>query len=399
MRKIIAVALLSAYASVGIAQEKYTLKGEVKGNTEQWMFLQYFESNGTRVQDSVAIKNGKFAFQGKLKEPVQATLTNNANLVSFDDPNLLTLFIEPGKMEVQMTNGAFRDAQVKGSRSNVEFVALNQQKKPVLDAIKPLQKQYVAKSKAYADAEDELKALEAKVKKMHEDLNDFRGEFTPLYNQLDEIQQAFIKANPDSYISASTMQHSTNGKPLAEVEATYQGLSDRVKASSYGQAIAKEIAALKGGSPGSQAFVFSGTDIDGKPLSLADYKGKYVLVDFWASWCVPCRKGNPHLIALHKQYKDKGFEVIGVSDDDRNPEAWRKAVEQDGIQIWKHILRGLEFKDGQYDKSNDISEHYAVHTLPTKILIGPDGVIVGRYASGADSDTELDEKLKSIFGF
>jgi hypothetical protein len=83
----------------------------------------------------------------------------------------------------------------------------------------------------------------------------------------------------------------------------------------------------------------------------------------------------------------------------RNPEAWRKAVEQDGIQIWKHILRGLEFKDGQYDKSNDISEHYAVHTLPTKILIGPDGVIVGRYASGADSDRELDEKLKSIFGF
>jgi thiol-disulfide isomerase/thioredoxin len=153
------------------------------------------------------------------------------------------------------------------------------------------------------------------------------------------------------------------------------------------------------GSPGAKAYVFSSKELRGEPLSLADYKGKYVLVDFWASWCVPCRAGNPHLLSLYKKYKDKGFEIIGISDDDGNSEVWRKAVEKDGIGVWKHILRGLKSDGkGNFDRTNDISEHYGIHSLPTKILIDPDGIIVGRYGGGGESEEVMDKKLSEIFG-
>jgi thiol-disulfide isomerase/thioredoxin len=136
-------------------------------------------------------------------------------------------------------------------------------------------------------------------------------------------------------------------------------------------------------------------------LKLTDFRGKYVLVDFWASWCVPCRAGNPHLLSLYAKYKDKGFEIIGVSDDDSNHEAWKKAVEKDGIGVWKHVLRGLKRDPNSeygFDKSASISDRYGISSLPTKILIDPAGVIIGRYGGGGEDDAAMDKKLAEVFG-
>jgi thiol-disulfide isomerase/thioredoxin len=119
------------------------------------------------------------------------------------------------------------------------------------------------------------------------------------------------------------------------------------------------------------------------------------LLDFWASWCVPCRKGNPHLIKLYNQYKEQGFEIIGISDDDSKVEAWHKAVEQDKIGIWKHVLRGMDIEKKMKGQSNpgDISEKYNISTLPTKILIDKNGKIIGRYGS---EEEDLDKKLAEL---
>jgi thiol-disulfide isomerase/thioredoxin len=182
----------------------------------------------------------------------------------------------------------------------------------------------------------------------------------------------------------------------------YARFPEQVKQSSYGKTIVAELEKRKIGVPGTKAAVFTSTGLDGQPVSLADYKGKYVLVDFWASWCVPCRKGNPHLKELYARYKDRGFEVIGVSDDDSKPDAWKKAVEQDGLP-WKHVLRGLKvIRNGDtfvgLDRSKDISDGYNISSLPTQVLIDANGMIIGRYGGDQGEDHEaLDKKLEEIF--
>jgi thiol-disulfide isomerase/thioredoxin len=120
-----------------------------------------------------------------------------------------------------------------------------------------------------------------------------------------------------------------------------------------------------------------------------------VLLDFWASWCVPCRKGNPHLKELYSKYKDKGIEFIGISDDDQSEDKWKEAIVKDGIGVWKHVLRGLKQKNNVFDRSTDISDKFGIHTLPTKILIDPEGKIIGRYS---EEEGPLDEMLKKVFG-
>ena len=145
------------------------------------------------------------------------------------------------------------------------------------------------------------------------------------------------------------------------------------------------------GASGSKAVLFSGKDNKGKQLNLEDFRGQYVLLDFWASWCKPCRAGNPHLISLYEKYHDQGIEFIGISDDFGHEEAWHKAIMEDEINIWRHIL------NGNRRKGECISKSYSVRSLPTKILIDPEGIIIGRFAGDGGTDDDMDEMFKEIF--
>jgi len=168
-----------------------------------------------------------------------------------------------------------------------------------------------------------------------------------------------------------------------------------------GKEIAKQMAELKAGSPGSVAADFTAKDINGNTLTLSTFKGKYILIDFWASWCVPCRRSMPHVKELYAEYKDKGLEVIGVSDDDNDSSAWKKAVATDGTGVWHNVLRGLDWaKLRKGEKSeHDISDKFGIHSLPTKILIDRDGVIIGRYDKGTEEEAAaMDKKLAEAMG-
>lgn len=124
---------------------------------------------------------------------------------------------------------------------------------------------------------------------------------------------------------------------------------------------------------------------EGQEISLSSLRGKYVLIDFWAAWCRPCREENPNVLASYLKYKDKGFEILGVSLD-RTKEAWVKAIEDDGL-IWKHV------SDLQYFNS-EAAQSYQINAIPATYLIGPDGKIVGKNLRGES----LNQKLAEIFG-
>lgn len=382
MKKLIFFTLAAFIGLPGFAQSNkvldFSIKGKINGKKTGYVYLSYPLGEKYKT-DSAAIKNGTFAFKGKLNEPVMASLSGEGNIRNMDDPNATTFFIDPGKMDLTVNYGAFKDAVLKGAPTNDDYEALEKQKAPIRKEMEPVLEAY-------------------KKEKDHEKAAAIREQFEPFNERTDKIDEAFINSHPDSYVSAYLMRFKVGSLSLASAKEIYNAWTDRIKQSATGKEVHKEILELESGSPGATAKVFSKNDINGERLSLSDYKGKkYVLIDFWASWCVPCRKGNPHLLSLYSKYKDKGLEIIGISDDDSNHAAWKKAVEQDKIGVWKHVLRGLKRTAKGYDKSEDITEGYGIHSLPTKILIDKNGIIIGRYGGGGENDEAMDKKMAEIF--
>jgi thiol-disulfide isomerase/thioredoxin len=153
------------------------------------------------------------------------------------------------------------------------------------------------------------------------------------------------------------------------------------------------------GGIGLMALNFETKDINGKLLNLQSFRGKYVLLDFWASWCVPCRKSNPNLIILYHKYSTKGFDIIGIADDDQRQLQWKNAVKQDSTNLFHQVLRGVAVNTDKTNAVNpgDLHQLYNIQSLPVKILINPAGKIIGRYGDNDKTDDDLDQALAAIF--
>ena len=223
----------------------------------------------------------------------------------------------------------------------------------------------------------------------------------PLHRIYMERQSDYLQKYPGTALAAYFKCAGKSRMSVEQMKETYNSFDEIAKQTTPAKEMLKEITTLERVAPGNPAPEIARNDLlTGKPFSLSSLKGKVVLLDFWASWCKPCRASNPHVKALYDKYHKKGFDVVYVADNDKNPDEALKAIEQDGIKQYHHVLRGLkELKDanGQmtgFDRSQDVSENYAVHFLPTKYLIDREGNIIGKV-----NDTTLDEKLKDLFGF
>ncbi|MBS1562928.1 MAG: AhpC/TSA family protein [Bacteroidetes bacterium] len=379
------LAWLAASSLPAMGQNKtgaFTLTGQVTNLKEGYVYLRYSNKDGKYITDSAALNNGTFRFTGTLAEPTTAGFSGKTKSRGMDDPNYTMLFLEPVSMKVTVADQAFKEAKLTGSVSEQEYATLRVQQNKI--------------EKRWRIVMDTLHEVNKRSNFEYQELKDWA--LTPYFAERKEITDAFIQKHPASYVTAYLLRFSRDYS-TAELQKFYAAFPPKVKQSSYGKALQTELENRKKGVPGAMAAGFSSTDINGQPISLADYKGKYVIVDFWASWCVPCRKLNPHLKELYAKYKDKGLEIIGVSDDDRDHEAWKKAVAKDDLP-WKHVLRGLKMtREGEktnIDHSHDISDGYNVGSIPTQVLIGPDGKIIGRYGDGGEEHSALDGKLESL---
>ena len=223
----------------------------------------------------------------------------------------------------------------------------------------------------------------------------------PYRKTLMERQKEYMEKYPSTALTARLLSQQTSRMTLDEMKNAYDKLDAIAKETSSAKEIASEIAVLERVMPGNPAPEIAKNDlVTGKPFALSSLKGKVVLLDFWASWCVPCRKSNPHVKALYEKYRKKGFDVVYVADNDSRPSDALKAIEEDGIKKYHHVLRGLITKRGPngehmgFDKSQDVSEQYAIHFLPTKYLIDREGKIVCRIDEGQDE--LLDQKLAEL---
>lgn len=346
------------------------------------------KDRNTSLTDSLDIKNGGYF-----------RYTTKTGQVSFGllrvfrtggDFGMYSFFMQPGKLK--MSYDSTDDMLlVRGSRDNdilAEFYESQRdyfhKAKPLYDSINDLSYRLSLLREDSASSQNEINALSERQSYFHtlaEPLNT-------------AYQEGLIKAiysHPDTYFAAAFALGFYDGLSKDTVKQIYDRLGAVVQASDMGKELKRKMDDEHIAGVGTIAPVFASTTMDGAHISLDQWKGKYVLLDFWATWCGPCRQGNPHLIKLYKQYHSKGFEIVGIADDDNNINGWKQAVKKDGINIWHQILRrNGNIVDGN---ASDLSTIYNVPAYPTKILIGPDGRIIGRYTGDDDLENKLAEIL------
>ena len=205
-----------------------------------------------------------------------------------------------------------------------------------------------------------------------------------VYDEVEEYQQAYLDENPASYIAPYIVQNLHYGKEADEIEDMLAKLDPSLQASSLVGNVTRTMEILKNVAIGMPAPDFTQNDSLGNPVSLSSFRGKYLLIDFWAAWCGPCRAENPNVVKAHEKYADKGFEILGVSLD-HSRDNWLKAVKNDGL-TWTQV------SDLKY-WSNEVAALYGIVSIPGNLLLDPDGVIIRKQLRGDDLHSALEELL------
>jgi len=378
MQKWISAALLLTSGMVS-AQNGFTIKGRITSKEPvEKVFLSYV-SNGNRLMDSSTVKDGEYGFSGTVSEPGMASMrvsypkdpnSKSIKAISFKR-DVVQLFLEASKINVVSTD-SFSNVKVSGSKSHDAYQELNGMLKDIN-----------AKSEALSA---EYSALYQKKDK--EGMAKLESQFDALDEERKVIYKSYAMANPKSPIALFAVSQFAGWDIDAEkVEPVFNSLPTAVKESNGGKDLSAKIATARKTGVGAMAMEFTQNDTAGVPVSLSSFRGKYLLVDFWASWCGPCRAENPNVVKAYNQYKDKGFTILGVSLDQPNAkDKWMKAIHDDQL-AWTQV------SDLKYWK-NDVAVLYGIQAIPQNFLIDPQGKIVGKNLRGEDLVKKLESVLK-----
>ncbi|MBN9385801.1 MAG: AhpC/TSA family protein [Chitinophagaceae bacterium] len=334
-------------------------------------YLEY-TMNGKAVVDSVTLTGGRFKFTGKASSTaVLAELifdtTGRDRTRSLEQR---TVYLEPGTITFAMKGATVMDAQITGTPTNNDYTDFNN----VVNA-------------AYEDfSGDDKMILEGKVPPpTAPDFEERMEGFRKRYSEATlGAYVKFIQSHPASKLSLQLFPKVAYEQPYEKVKPLFEGLSATIKDSKEGRNMAGKLEKLRVTAIGQPAPDFEIPDTAGTMVRLSSLRGKYVLLDFWASWCGPCRAENPHLVETYNKYKDQNFTIVGVSLDKSNSRAlWLGAIKSDGLP-WLQ-LSDLKFWDGVAAKT------YGVQAIPQNFLIDPNGIIVGRTLIGKALDARLGE--------
>lgn len=365
---------LSVFGFLSVfSQKNFVIDGSIQGRDTGFIILSYPHANGTRTFDTSQIHNGQFRFSGEINEPVFC------NVSSKGEGNFTGLFIEPNQQQLFLNENHFSEKRLIGSFTQSQDDSLLNEMEQIQSKYSGWLTEWQTLYKERTNTDDSLskKALDIK-------LNALAEKTDPMDGEILENTISFISSHPDSYVSPTYLYGilASNKIPSESVKELYINFSDDIKKSFASHLVVKELDKRE---INSDVPDFAVADINNQQVSLTQFKGKYVLINFWASWCIPCVEKIPTLKQYYSSYNKDGFEIINISVDQKK-QAWTNGVKKFKLETFYNLLVNDKLRS---KFSNNISP------IPSEILVSPDGKLL--WNSTNKSEVDLTELLEQLF--
>jgi peroxiredoxin len=356
---------LHAQKGSSLKEADYSIKGKLNGLKDGSKIYLSHKYNDKVLTDSATAKGGNFSFKGTTPEANMYWLQLAPNAKT-----ALIFFIDEGKVNIDGKADSLPFAKVKSGVTQDDYISYGN-----LFKANEAKKQDIVNKFNAAQASGDMKTME-----------DMRANYEKAEKELETDIRSFIKSRPNSAVAAyAIFANFQNNPSISDLEEMYKMLSPELRESKFGKLALERVDKVRGTSIGYKAIDFTQNDVNGNPVALSSFTGKYVLIDFWASWCGPCRAENPNVVEAYNEFKSKGFDILGVSLDSAK-DKWLKAIEKDKL-TWTQVsdLKGW---------SNEVAVKYGIQSIPSNLLLDKEGKILAKNLRGEELKAKLAELLK-----